>query len=213
MLYGHPVRILPYGADAALVEVSSLDAVGAVRATLLSAAESGELLGLVELVPGARTVLAAFVPGSVGLGALPALLRDVEPTARPPVQPREVTLRVRYDGPDLDLVAETAGLSTEDVVELHTGAEYTVAFCGFAPGFGYLTGLAEPLRQPRLDSPRSSVPAGSVGVAGEFTAAYPRSSPGGWRLIGRTDATLFDQRAERPSLLTPGDVVRFEAVR
>ncbi|MGH3620500.1 MAG: 5-oxoprolinase subunit PxpB [Sciscionella sp.] len=207
------MRVLPYGADAALVEVSSLDEVGAVRAALLSAAESGELPGLVELVPGARTVLAAFTPGSAGLGALPGLLRDVEPTARPPVRPREVTLRVRYDGPDLDLVAETAGLSTEDVVALHTGAEYTVAFCGFAPGFGYLTGLAEPLRQPRLDSPRSSVPAGSVGVAGEFTAAYPRSSPGGWRLIGRTDATLFDPRAERPSLLTPGDVVRFEAVR
>lgn len=207
------MRVLPYGADAALVEVSSLDEVSAARAALLGAAESGELPGLVELVPAARTVLAAFTPGSPGLGALRGLLDGVELTARPPADPREVTLRVVYDGPDLDLVADSAGLSTQDVIELHTGGEYTVAFCGFAPGFGYLTGLAEPLRQPRLDSPRSSVPAGSVGVAGEFTAAYPRSSPGGWRLIGRTDATLFDPRAEQPSLLRPGDLVRFEAAR
>jgi KipI family sensor histidine kinase inhibitor len=100
----------------------------------------------------------------------------------------------------------------EKVVELHTEAEYTVAFTGFAPGFGYLTGLPEPLRQSRLDSARTRVPAGSVAVAGEFAGVYPRASPGGWRLLGRTDAVLFDPRAERPALLAPGDRVRFRGV-
>jgi KipI family sensor histidine kinase inhibitor len=98
-------------------------------------------------------------------------------------------------------------------VKLHTGAEYTVAFTGFTPGFGYLTGLPEPLRQSRLDTPRTRVPAGSVGVAGEFTGVYPRSSPGGWRLLGHTGTVLFDAHAERPSLLAPGDHVRFQATR
>jgi KipI family sensor histidine kinase inhibitor len=110
----------------------------------------------------------------------------------------------------LELVAETAGLTTAEVVELHSGTEYEVAFCGFAPGFGYLVGLPEPLRQPRLDSPRTKVPAGSVGIAGEFTAAYPRATPGGWRLLGHTDVTLFDARRDEPALLEPGDRVRFE---
>jgi KipI family sensor histidine kinase inhibitor len=88
-----------------------------------------------------------------------------------------------------------------------------VAFTGFAPGFGYLTGLPESLRQSRLDTPRTRVPAGSVGVAGEFAGIYPRASPGGWRLLGHTDAVLFDPRAERPTLLAPGDRVRFRAIR
>ena len=94
-------------------------------------------------------------------------------------------------------------------MSLHTGATYEVAFCGFAPGFAYLTGLPPQLQQPRLDSPRTKVPQGSVGIAGEFTAAYPRPTPGGWRLIGRTEITLFDAKAETPALLAPGDKVRF----
>jgi KipI family sensor histidine kinase inhibitor len=103
-------------------------------------------------------------------------------------------------------------VSTKDVVRLHTGAVYTVAFTGFAPGFGYLTGLPEPLRQPRLSTPRTRVPPGSVGIAGEFTGVYPRVSPGGWRLIGRTTTVLFDPRADPPALLAPGDRVRFRSL-
>lgn len=99
------------------------------------------------------------------------------------------------------------------MAELHTGAAYTVAFTGFAPGFGYLTGLPSPLRQPRLDSPRTRVPAGSVGLAGEFTGVYPRESPGGWRLLGHTTTPLFDAHADPPALLAPGDRVRFRSVR
>ena len=120
---------------------------------------------------------------------------------------------MRYDGADLPLVADTAKLSIAEVVELHTGAEYTVAFCGFAPGFGYLTGLPERLHQARLDDARPKVPAGSVGVAGEFSAVYPRSSPGGWRLIGRTDLVMFHPSADPPARLAPGDRVRFEQAR
>jgi KipI family sensor histidine kinase inhibitor len=196
-----------------LVEVGSLDEVAALRGALLAAADRGALPDLVELVPAARTVLVTVRPGSAGLAALRAVLAEVDLTRRDDRDPREVTIPVRYDGPDLALVAETAGLSTAEVVALHSSAGYTVAFCGFAPGFGYLTGLPEPLRQPRLATPRTVVPAGAVGIAGEFTAAYPRATPGGWRLIGRTSVTLFDPRADPAALLSPGDRVHFEVIR
>jgi KipI family sensor histidine kinase inhibitor len=199
-----------------LIELDSLGAVAAVRAALAAAAGRGELPGLVELVPAARTVLAGFRPGAGDRQRLTAVL-DAADLAHPPAgEPRRVSLPAVYDGPDLDLVARTAGVSAAEVAELHAGAEYTVAFCGFAPGFGYLTGLPEPLRQPRLDTPRARVPTGAIGVAGEFTGAYPRSSPGGWRLIARLadDATaLFDARREPAALLAPGDLVRFEVRR
>ncbi|MFI9006981.1 allophanate hydrolase subunit 1 [Actinosynnema sp. NPDC053489] len=201
------MRLRRCGDDAVLVEVDSLGEVEAVRAAVAAAG----LPDVVDLVPAARTVLVVTRPG--GLPAVRGVLAAADLVHHPGAEGDDVVLPVRYDGPDLDLVAETAGLTTAEVVELHTGADYRVAFCGFAPGFAYLTGLPGPLRQPRLDSPRTSVPAGSVGVAGEFTAAYPRATPGGWRLIGRTDAPLFDPRRAAPALLTPGDRVRFEAVR
>lgn len=187
------------GTDALLVEVDSLDQVAAVRAALQRVPE------ITELVPAARTVL---VVG--GLPQARKALEGIDLSAPPRTNTNQVVIPVIYDGPDLDLVAETAGITPERVVELHTGATYEVAFCGFAPGFGYLTGLPEELQQPRLDEPRTKVPVGSVGIAGEYTAAYPRATPGGWRLIGRTEITLFDPRSDRPALLTPGDTVRFE---
>jgi KipI family sensor histidine kinase inhibitor len=186
------------GTDALLVEVDSLTEVAAVRAALQG------VDGIEELVPAARTVL---VKGA--LAQVRDVLATVDLTHVPETRSREVTIPVTYDGPDLGLVAETANVSQEEVVRLHTGATYEVAFCGFAPGFGYLTGLPPSLQQSRLDSPRTKVPAGSVAIAGEFTAAYPRATPGGWRLIGRTDITLFDPKAETPALLQPGDRVRF----
>ncbi len=200
------MRLRRCGEDAVLVEVDSLGEVEAVRAAVAAA----RLPDVLELVPAARTVLIVTRPG--GLSAVRRVLSTADLDHHPDTAGDEVVIRVRYDGPDLDLVAGTAGLTTAEVVDLHTGADYRVAFCGFAPGFAYLTGLPEPLRQPRLDSPRTKVPTGSVGVAGEFTAAYPRATPGGWRLIGRTDAPLFDPRRPTPALLTPGDRVRFEAV-
>ncbi|MEV6712304.1 5-oxoprolinase subunit PxpB [Lentzea sp. NPDC051208] len=186
------------GTDALLVEVDSLSEVAAVRAAL------EQLDGIEELVPAARTVL---VKGA--LSQVRDALKTIDLTKVPTTHSREITIPVIYDGPDLALVAETAGTTPDEVVRLHTTATYEVAFCGFAPGFGYLTGLPKALQQPRLDSPRTKVPQGSVGIAGEFTAAYPRPTPGGWRLIGRTEITLFDARAETPALLQPGDQVRF----
>lgn len=192
------------GEDAALLDCDSLEQMRAAHATVSAARPEG----VVDLVPGARSLL---VIG--GVAAAKALLDGADLTHPPAGEPREVTLDVRYDGEDLELVAAAAGVSTDAVVSLHTEAVYTVAFTGFAPGFGYLTGLPEQLRQPRLESPRTRVPAGSVGLAGEFTGVYPRESPGGWRLLGHTSATLFDPHADPPALFAPGDRVRFRNVR
>ncbi len=116
---------------------------------------------------------------------------------------------MRYDGDDVDEVAALLGITRGELVALHTASDWRVAFCGFAPGFAYLATDHDRLRVPRRASPRPSVPAGAVGLAGEFSGVYPRSSPGGWQLIGSTDAVLWDASASRPSLLAPGMRVRF----
>lgn len=164
------------------------------------------LPGIEDVVPGARTVLVRWRPGDA-----PDLTWTAswQPSADGPADGRDVTIPVRYDGPDLAAVAAAAGIPAAEVVALHTGALYTVAFTGFAPGFGYLTGLPARLRVPRRGSPRTRVPAGAVGLAGEFTGVYPRPSPGGWQLIGQTSARLWDVGADPPALLAPGDRVRF----
>ncbi|MEV6896098.1 5-oxoprolinase subunit PxpB [Amycolatopsis sp. NPDC051372] len=198
----------PCGEHAALLDCDSLAQMTAARATV----EAAVVDGIADLVPGARSLLVVSEPGSPALKSVRELLDGADLTHPPAGSAREVTLDVHYDGEDLSLVARDAGVSEADVVELHTEAQYTVAFTGFAPGFGYLTGLPDALRQPRLESPRTKVPAGSVGIGGEFTGVYPRESPGGWRLLGHTDATLFDPAAERPALFAPGDRVRFRSV-
>jgi len=195
-------RIRRYGRDAALVEVDH-------PAALYRALSRSRIDGVVDLVPGARTLLVRWSPG-----AAPDLdwIEDWQAEPSDERQGHLVEITVTYDGPDLGDVTGHTGLSTADIVEIHTGAELTVAFCGFAPGFAYLTGLPDRLHVPRRSAPRESVPAGSVGLAGEFTGVYPRSSPGGWQLIGRTDASLWDPSADPPALLSPGDRVRFTAV-
>ncbi len=117
-----------------------------------------------------------------------------------------------YDGADLDDVADLCGMSVEALVARHSASEFEVAFCGFAPGFAYLSGLDPALVVPRLATPRTSVPAGSVAIADRWSAVYPRESPGGWRLIGRTSATVWDLGRTPPALLSPGSHVRFAAV-
>ncbi len=192
------------GEDAALLDCDSLDEMRAAHATVLAARPAE----VVELVPGARSLL---VVG--GVAAVKALLDDADLTHPPAGEPREVTLDVHYDGEDLSLSPKTPGCPRTPSSNCTPKPSYTVAFTGFAPGFGYLTGLPAQLRQPRLESPRTRVPAGSVGLAGEFTGVYPRESPGGWRLLGHTSATLFDPHADPPALFAPGDRVRFRAVR
>lgn len=187
------------GRDAELIDA---DDPAALRAEIVGRA----LPGVEDVVPGARTVLVRMRPGASPDLSWASSWRPAESAA--PTGP-EVEIRVRYDGPDLDDVAARAGTSTDEVVALHSGALYTVAFTGFAPGFGYLTGLPGQLRMPRRDTPRTRVPAGAVGLAGEFTGVYPRASPGGWRLIGRTDRTLWDVAADPPAVLVPGGRVRF----
>jgi len=120
-----------------------------------------------------------------------------------------VNLDVRYDGPDLVVVAELTGLSVAEVVDLHSSTAYRASFSGFAPGFVYLTGVPTALRVPRRAAPRQSVPSGSVAIADAFTAVYPRSSPGGWQLLGSTDATLWDSERQPAALISPGATVRF----
>jgi KipI family sensor histidine kinase inhibitor len=225
------VRLLRFGGSGVLVELSSGAEVMAAYRTLRAALADGRLDGVAELVPAARTVLltvaAGLAPPQNQVRALLAEALDGAAEAGgsvaggsvaggsevPGAAPTEVVIPVRYDGADLDLVARTAELSVPEVIELHSSGEYTVAFCGFSPGFGYLTGLPESLHQSRLDDARPSVPAGSVALAGEFTAVYPRSSPGGWRLLGHTDEVMFDPTADPPARLAPGDRVRFERVR
>jgi KipI family sensor histidine kinase inhibitor len=197
------LRLLPYGERALLVEVAD-------PATLLGLSDiANRAVGVLETVPAARTLLVRFDPLVTSAAAVGAALEshrtDQLPT--PPGDP--VDLSVHYDGPDLAAVADEVGISVEALVRRHAGADYTVAFCGFAPGFAYLSGLDPSLHVGRLAEPRTDVAAGSVGVAGEFTGVYPRSSPGGWRLLGRTDAPLWDTTREPPALLTPGTRVRF----
>jgi KipI family sensor histidine kinase inhibitor len=124
----------------------------------------------------------------------------------------EVVVEVRYDGEDLEEVASLTGLSSSEVVARHVGGAYVSAFCGFAPGFAYLTGLDPSLRVARRDSPRTRVPAGAVAIADEYTAVYPRESPGGWRIIGHTSTPVWDLAADPPTLLAPATRVRFVQV-
>jgi 5-oxoprolinase (ATP-hydrolysing) subunit B len=197
------VHLLPYGERAVLVEVAD-------PATLLGLSDVADrAAGVLETVPAARTLLVRFDPLITSAKAIGAALESHRTglPAPPPGDP--VELLVHYDGPDLTGVADEVGLSVEALVRQHTAGDYLVAFCGFAPGFAYLSGLDPALHVGRLAEPRTDVPAGSVGVAGEFTGVYPRSSPGGWRLLGRTDAPLWDTTREPAALLTPGTRVRF----
>ena len=202
----------PCGEDAVLVEVDGLDAVLDLAAAVRAAAASGQrgFGDVVDVVPAARTVLVGVHEGAGTVAlrdALAALPVDVGAGVRSGQQPVEIA--VHYDGPDLAAVAARTGLTPAEVVAAHTGTPWRVGFGGFAPGFAYLVGGDPRLRVPRRDEPRTRVPAGSVALAGEFSAVYPRSSPGGWQLIGRTDAVLWDVDRDPPALLQPGAEVRF----
>jgi KipI family sensor histidine kinase inhibitor len=165
---------------------------------------------IVDVVPGARTVLVTVRPGT-DLARLGALLGDLPLPEAYETGGEPLHIPVVYDGEDLDEVASLTGLRREDVIARHAGGDYVVAYLGFSPGFGYLTGLDESLHVPRRDSPRTAVPAGSVAIAGPYGAVYPSASPGGWRLLGRTTLRLWDVGRDPPSLLQPGTRVRFVA--
>ncbi|MFJ6431794.1 allophanate hydrolase subunit 1 [Streptomyces sp. NPDC091416] len=211
---GRPLVVLPAGPRALLVELDGREAAEAFHAEVLRRRAAGALPDVRDIVPGERTVLLDGIAHGVA-----ALARELRTWPVPP--PRRdggdaVELPVVYDGPDLADVAEAWGVAVAEVSRIHAGTAFRVAFCGFAPGFGYLTGLPDHLHLPRRATPRTRVPAGAVALAGPYTGVYPRPSPGGWQLIGRLPdpGPLWDPRREPAALLAPGARVRFvEAAR
>jgi KipI family sensor histidine kinase inhibitor len=204
--------LLSCGEHAVLVELGGLDDVLAFAFAVRGAVTSGTpgFTEVVDIVPAATTVLVVVAEEA----EVAALRQGLEMLPAP--EPGEVAandhvieIPVRYNGPDLTDVSELTGLSVNDVIAAHTGSDWRVAFGGFAPGFAYLSWGDPRLAVPRRQEPRTSVPSGAVGLAGEFSAIYPRSSPGGWQLIGRTDVVVFDIARDPPALLQPGMAVRF----
>ncbi len=212
------MNVLPYGDRALLLEVDDVSDVVLVA----DAVRTGPLADLVEdVVPGARSVLLVARPG--------VEVAEIRSWAESGIVPLEkhldaaisgafrgglsatapIEIPVTYDGPDLAEVGRVTGLSEDEVVAAHTGTPWRVAFGGFAPGFAYLVGGDERLQVSRRDSPRTKVPAGAVGLAGEFSGVYPRESPGGWQLIGHTDIAMWDLGRDPPALLAAGATVRF----
>jgi KipI family sensor histidine kinase inhibitor len=197
------VIVSAYGWHAALIECDPNE-VSAISSTCLKS----ELF--TEVVPAECTVLVCW-DGELTISGIEKLVSAVTPATEVNTG-RLVEIPVRYDGQDLDEVAKLAGLSKSEVVELHSSITFTAAFAGFAPGFMYCIGLPEVLQLPRRSTPRVQVPAGSLAMADTYTAIYPLNSPGGWNLIGTTDAQMFDADLEQPSLLLPGDRVKFVPV-
>lgn len=195
------------GRTALLATFDSLPQVVAFRSGLIAAA----LPGLTEVVSGARTLLLRFDPATTDAARLRSALAQVTPssgtTAASAADP--LVIPVVYDGEDLDQVVALTGMSRDRLVAWHTGQRWTSAFCGFAPGFSYLTGTESSLDLPRRSTSRTAVPSGAVALAGEFSAVYPRVSPGGWQLIGRTDVPMWSLDRDPPALAPAGTQVRF----
>lgn len=215
-------RLLPYGERAMLVECADLAEMRALHSWLKAwfdrtdeAGRDGRPSPIAEVIPGARTLLlrlrTPLDPGFV------RTMIETELPATGPGASTMINIPVRYDGDDLPEVATLLGCTTDEVIDLHTRQTWTVAFCGFAPGFAYLApedaGTEDVLRVPRRAAPRTKVPAGSVGLADRWSGIYPRTAPGGWQLIGRTPRQVWDLQQQPPALLQPGMRVRFEVAR
>lgn len=199
------MRILPSGTTALLVELDDLDEVLGLYAAL----DADPLPGVVDLVPAARTLLMVIDPAATTLPDVADAVRRTEPRPSLLAEGELVEIPVQYDGEDLGEAAELLGCDAAELVRRHTAAQWTVAFCGFVPGFGYLTSPDWPHQVPRRSTPRTRVPAGAVGLAGGFSGVYPRESPGGWQLIGHTDHTMFDPARDPAATLRPGTRIRF----
>lgn len=215
------IRIAPMGESALLVTLGDrIDPLLAARARAVAQAidarrEDDPRLG--RAIPAYASVLVPFDPLALSSDEAQALVEEVARGARPldTASGRLVEISVRYGGeggPDLEDVARLHGLRPADVVEIHAGTEYNAFFLGFAPGFAYLGPVPAAIATPRLDVPRPRVRAGSVAIAAAQTAVYPTETPGGWRLIGRTDVRPWDVRRDPPALILPGDRVRFVPV-
>ena len=199
------MRFLPVNRQAILVELADLQQ----TLVLLASLQAQPIVGVQELVPAARTILVYFSPQRITSAALVQAIADRDLQGSVRRSDVLVEIPVHYNGEDLVEVAQILGISTDDVVRRHTGCEWSVAFTGFAPGFAYLTGGDAIFNVPRRATPRTKVPAGAVALAGTFSAVYPQASPGGWQIIGVTDAVMWDLERDLPALLQPGYRVRF----
>ncbi|WP_283139715.1 5-oxoprolinase subunit B family protein [Rhizohabitans arisaemae] len=201
------MRLLRCGDAGLLVELGGLAEVHALYGEITRNPPHG----VSDVVPAMRTILLRVEPDA-SLDAVARAVRALEAAHPEPAQGDLVEIPVVYDGADLVEVGELTGLGARGVVEAHGATEWRVAFCGFAPGFGYLVGGDPRLQVPRRPESRVSVPAGAVALAGEFTGVYPRASPGGWQLIGHTEQVVWDPARNPPALLLPGVRVRFTEV-
>ena len=198
------MRFLPVNLDALLVELNDLDETLA----LFDALTAEPIAGVEEIIPAARTLLIQFRPSAIARQALVNRIAGQDLSQRRAIEQRRVDIPVHYTGEDLDEVATLLGISRAEVVRRHTAHDYSVAFCGFAPGFAYLTGGAG-FQVPRRQTPRTRIPAGAVALAGEFSGVYPQASPGGWQIIGVTPLQMWDLNRAESALLRPGYKVRF----
>ena len=213
-----PLRGLPLGDSAVTIAFGaerSAELLKRIQATARSL-EEAQLPHVEDIVPAYLTLTVFYEPLHTTYGEISAKLLEACAAATPAIgeaaKPRHHVIPVRYDGMDLDSVANATGLSTADVVARHTGRRYSVDLLGFVPGFAYLSELDRSLQLPRRPEPRPRVPAGSVAIAAAQTAVYPLDTPGGWHIIGRTDTAMFDPTREPPALLRAGDTIQFESV-
>lgn len=210
------LRIEPVGDAAAMAIIGDTIDLATVRRVWALAKLARERLGAraIDVVPAYASVLVRFDPAASSLGQIMACLRGAaQESAEVVLTPRRIVVWACFDrdhGADLEETAKAAGLTPALFIKRFCAAQYRVAFLGFLAGFPYLMGLPDGLAAPRLASPRDRVPAGSVAIAGVQCGIYPRTSPGGWRLIAQTNAAVFDATREPPALFAPGDIVRFE---
>jgi KipI family sensor histidine kinase inhibitor len=190
-----------------LVELGGNDAVQRLAAGL----EPRRGTELEEIVPGHETLLLVWPSAAPAVGQIEELIAAADAATEATAPADEIELSVNYDGPDLGTVAESCGCSPEELVARHLACSYRVGFIGFSPGFAYLLGGDPALQPPRLAEPRTRVPPGALAIAGPYSAVYPRSSPGGWNLIGSCDEPIFDPAQNPPALLTAGMTVRLVA--
>ncbi|OKX87561.1 5-oxoprolinase subunit B family protein [Corynebacterium glutamicum] len=198
--------------DAEAVQGSILDAVLALNRSLVGM----QVPGIIDTVPAAQTLLVTLDTKQITPNRFAEIVDSIAltPAAKGTAELADtIEIPVVYDGPDLETVAQHTGLSVEEVIATHSDTVWTAAFGGFAPGFYYLIPQTPLWDIPRLESPRTKIPAGSVAVAGEFSAVYPQQSPGGWQLLGTTEIPMWDVDRWQPSLLKPGDSVRFVQVK
>ncbi|MFC8934154.1 5-oxoprolinase subunit PxpB [Rhodococcus sp. NPDC057135] len=200
------ITILPAGESAVLVEYDELpNVLGNFRAL-----DASRIPGVIDLIPAARTILIEYDNTITGHNLVEKWVRGAAPIELTADEiGSAVEIPVSYDGADLAEVGKLTGLGVDGVIDAHTSATWTVAFIGFTPGFAYLTSTETRLEVPRRSDPRRQVPAGAVGLAGPFSGVYPRSSPGGWQLIGTTELSVWDAERRPPALLLPGTTVTF----